>query len=104
MVLKKLEGSQGRESGSSALSPPLGGGLGEGDQLDWSQSSPNAYVMKKNHDWSGSMYIEIHVERPEEFNMACALVDEAYTYPTDIGYMILDTDYILKTQTNVRKN
>lgn len=50
------------------------------------------------------MYLEIHVERPEEFNMACALVDEAYTYPTDIGYMILDTDYILKTQTNVRKN
>lgn len=105
----KLEGSQGRETSLTGLSPPLGGSLREGKRLDRFQSSLNAYVMKKNHDWSGSMYIEIQIENQNEFEPACRIIDEAFSYPNiDIGYMILDTDYLIqineKRRTNVRKN
>lgn len=93
----------------TGLSPPLGGGLGEGKRLDRFQSSPNVYDMKKNHEWSGSMYIEIQIENQNEFEPACRIIDEAFSYPNiDIGYMILDTDYLIrineKRRTNVRKN
>lgn len=55
------------------------------------------------------MYIEIQIENQNEFEPACRIIDEAFSYPNiDIGYMILDTDYLIqineKRRTNVRKN